>query len=138
VAPPKGAVEQPLDAAAGQLERPIAGKGRRPCHDQHQQDTDAQIGRRHQAVADRRPADDRRQRQQRQRRRGRQLQTGRGRERRRRLANVDPARRSISAVNGVGAPGTKRPTALPASWAHATANQPLVPSAIRSSCHKHP
>ena len=26
VAPPKGAVEQPLDAAAGQLERPVAGK----------------------------------------------------------------------------------------------------------------
>jgi hypothetical protein len=48
-----------------------------------------------------------------------------------------PARRSISTVNGVGAPGTKRPTALPASWAQATANQPLVPSAIRSSCHKH-
>jgi hypothetical protein len=79
-----------LDAAAGQLERPIAGKGRRPRRDQHQQDADAQVGRRHQAVADRRPADDRRQRQQWQRRRGRQLQAGRGRERRRGLAGVDP------------------------------------------------
>jgi hypothetical protein len=48
-----------------------------------------------------------------------------------------PARRSISTVNGVGAPGTKRPAALPASCAHAMANQPLVPSAIRSSSHKH-
>jgi hypothetical protein len=137
VAPPNGLVEQPLDAAAGQLKRPIAGKGRRPCRDEHQKDADAQVRRRHQAVADRRPADDRRQRQQRQCRRGRQLQAGRGRERRRRLAGVDPALRSISTVKGVGAPGTKRPTALPASWAQATANQPLVPSAIRSSCHKH-
>jgi hypothetical protein len=137
VAPPNGRIEQPLDAAAGQLERPIAGKGRRPCRDEHQKDADAQVGRRHKAAADRRPADDRRQRQQRQCRRGRQLRAGRGRERRRRLAGVDPGPAQHLHGERRGRARQKRPTALPASWAQATANQRLVPSAIRSSFHKH-
>ena len=44
---------------------------------------------------------------------------------------------SISTVNGVSAPGTNGPTAVPLSCAQAIANQRLVPSAIRSSSHRH-
>ena len=49
----------------------------------------------------------------------------------------NPALWSSSTVNGVGAPGTNRPTAFPLSCAVAIGNQALVASAIRSSCHKH-
>ena len=48
-----------------------------------------------------------------------------------------PALCSISTVNGVGAPGTNRPTAFPLSCAVAIGNQARVPSAIRSSSHRH-
>ena len=48
----------------------------------------------------------------------------------------NPALRSITTVNGVAEPGTMRPSAFPANWEHATENQPLKPSAIRSTSHK--
>jgi hypothetical protein len=44
--------------------------------------------------------------------------------------------RPASNANGVGAPGTIRPTPFPASCAQAIGNLALVPSAIRSSSHK--
>jgi hypothetical protein len=43
----------------------------------------------------------------------------------------------MSTANGVGAPGTIRPTAFPASCAQAIGNLALAPSAIRSSSHRH-
>ena len=49
----------------------------------------------------------------------------------------NPALRSMSTANGVGAPGTIRPAAFPASCAQAIGNLALDPSAIRSSSHKH-
>ena len=43
---------------------------------------------------------------------------------------------SITTVNGVAEPGTIRPSALPANWAHAIGNHPFVANAIRSTSHK--
>jgi len=84
-------VEQPLDTAAGKLQRPIGRKSGRTGCQQQQQHGDAEIGRAGKAAADRRAADDHRQRQQRQRRRGPKLQSGRGGERRCRPAGVEPS-----------------------------------------------
>ena len=47
-----------------------------------------------------------------------------------------PAFCSITTVNGVAEPGTIRPSALPANWAHATGNHPFEANAIRSTSHK--
>jgi hypothetical protein len=71
------------------LEWLIAGKGRQAGREEQQEDAAAEIGRRQEAMADRRPADNRWQGEERQCRRGHELQARRRRERRRRLAGVD-------------------------------------------------
>lgn len=133
MAPPNGRVEQPLDAAAGQVERPIAGKGRRPGRDQHQEDADAQVGRRHQAVADRRPPDDRRQRQQ-----GSAAVVASCRpvdaEKAAAASPVStPALRSISTVNGAHALGGETGTAKYHSRCDSDRHDPKTDSSVGSS-----
>jgi hypothetical protein len=82
VAPPNGRIEQPLDAAAGQFERPIAGKGRR------------------------------------------------------RLAGVDPGPAQHLHGERRGRARHEAADGVAGKLGAATAIQPLVPSAIRSSCHR--
>lgn len=77
------------------LEWLIAGKGRQAGREEQQEDAAAEIGRRQEAMADRRPADNRWQGEERQCRRGHELQARRPRERRRRLAGVDSQGRTL-------------------------------------------